>query len=158
MRTPFSIRTLRAGSVALVVDGEVAPLAEDGAVVDQGDERARDQLADLAGVDRGVLDDVVGFEAVATGLVEEDAAAAAGQDDGDLARGRWSGVELGQGPGGRRSGRSPRRRSARRSRSLRCGRAISYPVCIPVSPLATQTTEKRVRTWSSWATGPRSWR
>ena len=82
------------GQVALVVDGEVAPLAEDGAVVDQGDERAGDELADLAGVDGGVLEDVVGFEAVPAGLVEQDAAAAAGQDDGDLARGGGTGVSL----------------------------------------------------------------
>ena len=42
------MRTLLAGAVALVVDGEVAPLAEDGAVVDEGDEGAGDELADLA--------------------------------------------------------------------------------------------------------------
>ena len=40
---------------------------------------------------------MVGFETVATGLVKEDAAAAAGQDDGHLTRWSRPGGQLGQG-------------------------------------------------------------
>ena len=44
--------------------------------------RAGDDLADAAGVDRAVLQDVVGLEAVPARLVEQDAAAAALEHDG----------------------------------------------------------------------------
>ena len=105
------------------------------------------------GVDRGVLDDVVGLEAVAARLVEQDAAAAAGEDDGDLAgRGR-AGVELGQGAGG--GGVGDVLDGVRSKSSKPSVRASdSYPVCMPVSPLATHRTLKRVRTWSSWTKRP----
>ena len=88
------------GRTALVVDGEGPPLRAHGAVVDQGHQGAGHLLADHAGVDRRVLDDVVGLETVAARLVEQDAAAAPGQDHGQLARRSGPGRQLGQGPAG----------------------------------------------------------
>ena len=72
------------GRPALVVDGEGPPLGPHRPVIDQGDQGAGHQLADPAGVHRGVLDDVVRLEPMAAGLVEEDAATAPGQDHRQL--------------------------------------------------------------------------
>ena len=77
--------------VALVVDRERAPLAGHRAVVDDGDERRGDELADLAGVHAGALGDVVGLEAVAARLVEQHAAGAVLDDDRHRARRRRAG-------------------------------------------------------------------
>ncbi len=95
---PVLDQDVAGGQAPFVVDGEVAPLPQDGAIVDQRDQRACHQLPDLAGVDRRVLHDVVGLEPVAARLVEEDAAAPAGQHNGQLARGCRAGRQLGQGP------------------------------------------------------------
>ena len=69
-----------------------------GAVVHQGHQRAGHLLADHAGVDRRVLDDVVGLEPVAARLVEEDPAAAPGQDHRQLTGRCRPGRQLGEGP------------------------------------------------------------
>src|SRR5512132_182616 len=66
---------------ALVVDRVRAPLARQRSVVDQRDEWRRDFLAGAAAEDRRVLGDQVGLEAVAAGLVEQDAAGALLQHD-----------------------------------------------------------------------------
>ena len=70
------MRTLRCAGVALVVDGDGAPLVGHRAVVDQRDQRRRHQLADAAREHRRALGHEVGLEAVAARLVEQHAAAA----------------------------------------------------------------------------------
>ena len=71
---------------AFVVDRVRAPLARVRAVVDQRDERRRDELADVAAEHRRVLVDEVGLEPVTARLVEQHAAGAALEHDGQLAR------------------------------------------------------------------------
>ena len=140
---------------SLVVDLERAPLEVHRPVVDERHERARDELAHAARVDRGLLQDGVGLEPVSARLVEEDA-----RPSRPRAR-----------SGARRSARdAPRASSApvappcvaiaahvfvgRRPRTPTVFAIGSKPVCIPVSPLATQITFIRVRTRSSLAYVP----
>ena len=74
---------------AFVVDRVRAPLARVRAVVDQRDERRRDQVADATSEHRRVLVDQVGLEAVTARLVEQHATRAALEHDGQSpARGR----------------------------------------------------------------------
>ncbi|WBL36470.1 hypothetical protein O0235_02565 [Tepidiforma flava] len=89
-----------AGGVAFVIDVDGAAGGGDGAVIDDGDEGARDGLADAAGVVARALAVEVGFEAVADGFVEEDAAVAGGEDDGEGAGGGLRGVLLEDGLAG----------------------------------------------------------
>ena len=92
------------GGMALVVDGQGAPAPVEGAVVDQRHERGGDLGADPAPEDRGVPVDEVGLEAVAAGLVEEDAAGALAEHHRQLPARRRPGVEHPQRPLGGRAG------------------------------------------------------
>ena len=142
------------GRPALVVDGERAPLAAHGAVVDQRDQGAGHQLADLADVDRGVLHDVVGLEPVPAGLVEEDPPAPTGQHDGQLAGRRRAGRQLGQGPAGRRAGHLLDVDAVEELEALGAGDGLEARSACRCRPVATHDTVKRVRTWSSSASTP----
>ena len=82
---------------ALVVDTQRPPPAGQRAVVDGGDDGARDRLADLASEDGRSLADKVGFEPMPTGLVEEHTAELIADDDRHLASGRRRRVEQGNG-------------------------------------------------------------
>ena len=86
--------TLRCAGVAFVVDRERAPLAPVRAVVDERDERRRDELADAVREHRRVLVDEIGLEPVAARLVEQHAARAALQHDRELARRRGHGSSI----------------------------------------------------------------
>ena len=118
---------------ALVVDRVRAPLACVRAVVDQRDQRRRDELADVAAEHRRVLVDEIGFEPVTARLVEQHATRAALQHDRQLPAGRRTGAQhrerpLGRGAGDllrvdlvedlepERAARAPRCRSACRCR------------------------------------------
>ena len=140
---------------AFVVDRVRAPLARVRAVVDQRDERRRDQLADAAAEHRRVLVDEVGLEPVAARLVEQHAAGAALRARPAASRaaraGRRSivtraarrdardllGVDLVEELEAERAARAPRCRSACRCRRPR-----------------RSCTTKRVRTWSSSTSRP----
>ncbi len=82
--------------MSLVVDRERPPLAPVRAVVDQRDQRRRDELAHVAREHRCVLVDVVGLEPVPARLVEQHAAGTAAQHHGDLAGRRGNRVEQAQ--------------------------------------------------------------
>ena len=77
-----------AGLVALIVDVERAAAFVERGVVEHGDERGCDGLADAVGVVAGLFAVEVGFKAVSDGLVEQDAGVAGGEDDGERAGGR----------------------------------------------------------------------
>ena len=131
---------------AFVVDRVRAPFARVRAVIDQGDERRRDQLADPAAEHRCVLLHQVRFESVSARLVEEHPTRAALQHHGQLPAGSRTGVEHRE-----RARRAAICATDSGSISSKISKPIvrpgaSYPVCIPVSPTATQFTPKRVRT------------
>ena len=83
--------------VAFVVDVERAAAAADGAVVDDGAERACHLLADAPAEGRNALAIEIGFEAVADGFVQQDAGPAGAQHHGLFARRSIHGVELNDG-------------------------------------------------------------
>src|SRR4029079_9459630 len=66
----------------------------DRAVIDDGDERAGDRLTNTAGVVAGAFAGEVCFQAVPDGLVEEDAAVACSEDDGEHSGGSFDGALL----------------------------------------------------------------
>ena len=76
-----------------VVDRDRPPLPAVPAVVDERDERRRHLLADPVLEDARVLLDVVGFEAVATRLVEQHPTGAALQHDRDAHNDLFAGDE-----------------------------------------------------------------
>ena len=94
---PSSIRVVRAGGGAFVVDGERAAAVGDGAVVHHRDARRGDALAHEAGEGAGFLAVEVAFEAVADGLVEQDAWPAVAEDDLHFACRGGDGIELEEG-------------------------------------------------------------
>src|ERR1700739_2864226 len=78
-----------------VVDRQVTPLARHRAVVDQGHQWTGDELSDLAGIHRTLLQDGVGFKAGAACLVEQDPSGTTGQYDGQITRRCGTRVQLG---------------------------------------------------------------
>ena len=71
--------------IALVVDVERTAAVGHRAVVDDGDARCGDALADAAGEGAGALAVEIAFEAVADGLVQQDARPAGAEHDGHRA-------------------------------------------------------------------------
>ena len=121
------------GRVALVVDGDGSPLRAHGAVVDQRDQRAGHQLADLPREHRDVLGDVIGLQTVTARLVEQDAAAPLLDDHRQAARRRRPGRQLGQRPVAAATGQLLDR-SVSNSSNPTVAPTVSRPVCMPVSP------------------------
>ena len=85
-----------AGRAPFVVDGEMAPLAGHGAVIDQGDAVGGHLLADAPGEDGSGLGDKIGFKAMTARLVEENTATTWANDNRDSARRSGTGVEFGE--------------------------------------------------------------
>ena len=93
---PSSISTLRPGRRAFVVDGQRAAPVADRAVVDDGNARRRDPLADAAGEGRRALAVEVAFEPVADRLVQQDAGPAGAEHHLHFAGRRGDGLEVDQ--------------------------------------------------------------
>src|SRR5712692_1960618 len=89
---------------ALVVDRRRAALARIAAVVDDGDELARDLLPAAARVHRETLQVQIGLETVADGFVDERAAGFAGEHDRVRPGGRRLGADVQHGARRRRRG------------------------------------------------------
>ncbi len=93
---PSSIRHGAAGRRAFVVDRQRAAALLDRAVVDDGDARRRDALADPAGEGRGALAVEIAFEPVADRFVEQHAGPAGAEHDRHLAGRRGDRLEVDQ--------------------------------------------------------------
>ena len=93
---PSSIRMVRSDGRALVVDGERAAAAVDRAVVEDGDARRGDPLADAAGEGADALAVEVALEPVADRLVQQHAVPARAHHHVHLAGGAGDGVQVDQ--------------------------------------------------------------
>ena len=83
--------------VAFIIDIERAAPVGQGAVVQYRDAFGRHALADAATEGAGALAVEIAFQAVADGLVQQDAGPARAEHHSHLARWRWPGHQVGQG-------------------------------------------------------------